>query len=139
VDVQNPAAERLYTQRLGEDRQYIGQRIAIFTAALNSQDERLIREAAQEMQEFLQHMDDDFLTENAAFLNRCEKNHAALEAVRPKDLEIGEISVELGTPWLKPQLVLDFIKTTLTIPNMEKARYFDSETEANICEDVQKQ
>ena len=53
-------AERLYTQRLGEDRQYIGQRIAIFTAALNSQDERLIREAAQEMQEFLQHMDDDF-------------------------------------------------------------------------------
>ena len=53
-------AERLYTQRLGEDRQYIGQRIALFTAALNSQDERLIREAAQEMQEFLQHMDDDF-------------------------------------------------------------------------------
>ena len=53
-------AERLYTQRLGDERQAIGHRIAIFTAALNSQDERLIREAAQEMQEFLQHMDDDF-------------------------------------------------------------------------------
>lgn len=25
------------------------------------------------------------------------------------------------------------------VPNMEKARYFDSETEANICEEVQKQ
>ena len=25
------------------------------------------------------------------------------------------------------------------VPNMEKARYFDSETEENICEDVQKQ
>ena len=25
------------------------------------------------------------------------------------------------------------------VPNMEKARFFDSETEANICEDVQKQ
>ena len=25
------------------------------------------------------------------------------------------------------------------VPNMEKARFFDTETEANICEDVQKQ
>lgn len=77
------------------------------------------QESLRELKDKTAHMDDDFLTENAAFLNRCEKNHAALEAVCPKDLEIGEISVELGTPWLKPQLVLDFIKTTLTIPNME--------------------
>ena len=25
------------------------------------------------------------------------------------------------------------------VPNMEKARFFDTETEANICEDVKKQ
>ena len=36
----------------------IGHRIAIFTAALDSQDKRLIREAAQELQDYLNHMDD---------------------------------------------------------------------------------
>ena len=51
-------AERLYTQRLGDERQAIGHRIAIFTAALDSQDKRLIREAAQELQDYLNHMDD---------------------------------------------------------------------------------
>ena len=51
-------AERLYTQRLGDERQYIGQRIALFTAALNSQDARIIRDAAQELQDYLDHMDD---------------------------------------------------------------------------------
>ncbi|MDO4642927.1 MAG: molecular chaperone HscC [Cardiobacteriaceae bacterium] len=52
-------AERLYTQRLGEDRQYIGHRIALFTAALDSQDARTIREAVREMEAFLQNMDDN--------------------------------------------------------------------------------
>ena len=51
-------AERLYTQRLGDERQAIGHRIAIFTAALDSQDKRLIREAAQELQDYLNLMDD---------------------------------------------------------------------------------
>lgn len=77
------------------------------------------QESLEELREKAARMEDDFLAENAAFMTRCEKNHAALEAVRPKDLEIGEISVELGTPWLKPQLVLDFVKATLTIPRGE--------------------
>ena len=40
---------------------------------------------------------------------RMERNRAALEAVLPTRVEIGDISVGLGTSWLKPTYVQEFI------------------------------
>ena len=44
-----------------------------------------------------------------ARLFRIQKNYAALEEVKPKDLEIGEISCGLGVSWLPVQYIKTFI------------------------------
>ncbi|WP_298593681.1 SNF2-related protein [uncultured Mitsuokella sp.] len=56
----------------------------------------------------------------AARLARIEKNRAALAAVLSKDLAIGEISVGLGTPWLRPALIEEFVRETLSLPSYER-------------------
>ena len=44
-------------------------------------------------------------------LERAQKNRDALMTVLPQDVEIGEISVGLGTSWLKPAYVEQFIQS----------------------------
>ena len=44
-------------------------------------------------------------------LTRVQKNREALMTVLPKEIEIGEISVGLGTSWLKPAYVEQFIQS----------------------------
>lgn len=46
---------------------------------------------------------------------RAEKNRAALEVVKPDPIPIGDISFSLGSTWLNPQHVQDFIYKKLEI------------------------
>ena len=46
---------------------------------------------------------------------RAEKNRAALEVVKPDPIPIGDISFALGSTWLNPQHVQDFIYKKLEI------------------------
>ena len=43
-------------------------------------------------------------------LLRAQKNYDALHTVLPQEIEIGQISVGLGTSWLKPAYVEEFVK-----------------------------
>ncbi len=54
-------------------------------------------------------------------IGRSEKNFAALQAVCPKDLKAEEISVRLGTPWVPPSDIEDFMKDTFG--ESEKVEY----------------
>ncbi|ERL04152.1 N-6 DNA methylase [Mitsuokella sp. oral taxon 131] len=67
----------------------------------------------------------------AARLARIGKNRAALSAVLPKDLAIGEISVGLGTPWLRPALIEEFVRDTLSLPYYERFAAVRFSPEAN--------
>ena len=67
----------------------------------------------------------------AARLARIEKNRAALAAVLPKDLAIGEISVGLGTPWLRPALIEEFVRETLSLPSYKQFASVRFSPEAN--------
>ena len=44
-------------------------------------------------------------------LQRARRNQDALKTVLPQDIEIGEISVGLGTSWLKPAYIEQFIQS----------------------------
>jgi N12 class adenine-specific DNA methylase/broad specificity phosphatase PhoE len=49
---------------------------------------------------------------------RFERNVKALEAVQPKDKEPGEIAVQLGSPWIPPEDIRDFIAELLKVPKV---------------------
>ena len=54
----------------------------------------------------------DFLRQSKA---RLEKNLAALELVKPKDLTAADIHVELGATWIPPQDIERFIRETFDV------------------------
>ena len=48
------------------------------------------------------------------------RNVEALQAVQPKDLEPGEIEARLGSSWIPPSDVRDFIAELLDVPREER-------------------
>ena len=50
---------------------------------------------------------------NNEAIGPMRKNIAALKEVMPKDLEASEINIELGTPWLDPEDIKQFLVDTL--------------------------
>lgn len=53
-------AERLYQERLGDDRDAIGGAISTFEAVLESQDQQLVQRAAKQFEHFLNELETDF-------------------------------------------------------------------------------
>lgn len=52
-------------------------------------------------------------------IQKLRKNIAALEDARPTELKPGEIAVRLGSTWLKPSYIKDFLVDELEIPSYE--------------------
>lgn len=57
-----------------------------------------------------------------------EANVEALKAVQPKDLTAAEISVRLGSPWVKPEYVKEFIDHIVDIEDTKINVFFDELT-----------
>ena len=71
--------------------------------------EKIHTDIEKELKEDAAGMEEEQRAALAARLFRIQKNYAALEEVRPKDLEIGEISCGLGVSWLPPRYIETFI------------------------------
>ena len=60
----------------------------------------------------------DFSTINKE-IEQIEKNITALEDVKPKDLKPAEISVSLGSTWIAPSYIKQFLKEELSLSNYD--------------------
>lgn len=95
---------------------------------LNSDEEKKIKNDTNDFDEFVQ----TYKNRKAAFIasdpdylkieediQKLRKNIAALEDARPTELKPGEIAVRLGSTWLKPSYIKDFLVDELEIPSYE--------------------
>ena len=53
-------------------------------------------------------------------MERLDKNLEALEAVKPKDLAAEEIHATLGTTWIQPEYIRDFLVDTMSLSYSEE-------------------
>ena len=55
-------------------------------------------------------------------MERLDKNLEALEAVKPKDLTAEEIHATLGTTWIQPEYIQDFLVDTMSLSYSEEEK-----------------
>ena len=72
-------------------------------------------EAWSAYESFLEDAVKERLPDASARRARAEKNRAALVEALPEPLTIDQISVPLGTPWLKPELIYAFLVDTMKV------------------------